>query len=745
MDDEDRSCFDSAQRATLSTNGESSSGKHLAVSEKEKHGCVVEDIQFLDKEERPVQAMQAGHPLTIRFQVQISADILFDPIFRLSLLSTADGSLMYTRHMGEDGWDISWLPRGQYASEWQTSQLFLPSGRYKVQIEAAVVPNGNYQRLFAVAASSDLEVTGRDPVDPARIAGGWKLQGAEDLGWQKGKDNWFFKHFEHAARVIIYYMLDDSPLLTGKILDVGCGDGITDLGVFLRKRPQLLVGLDMEDNFRELPRMMRENGFPFDSWPENLVFRQGDANHIPYPDDYFDVVISWGSLEHLTGGYWQALTEIRRVLKDGGLFFLHPGLYYANVGHHLGEFTSEPFVHLQRSPEELKEIVFAAQPHYLDRGGLVYSLADFWRYHAELNKMTVSKLERELRMLGFEFKKAAVRAEDLVTYTPALQQYSIQDLTTAEIYMTVVNRKAPPPEKVGHAVETTAGAPSGGPFDYAHYELLCKDRQWNRKLLAEYVPYFAGCHRVLDLACGAGIFLELLAEKGIPAVGVERNPSVAEWVQARGREVVQQDVLEFLTQPGDTYDGIFCSHFIEHLPFDQVLRLIELIALRLEPGGTLALVFPNPESMRMQLFGFWRDPEHVRFYHPELLEAVCRHYGLTVIHTNREEIPFAFPPPSWGTAFAEEKDGVVGNSGRGLRETVRDAYVKLLRLLRLVPRADLVALEERLRQEREDLLRQERIALQQVLAPWAEKATEAINRMWAWADNALIVCRKPGA
>jgi hypothetical protein len=40
-------------------------------------------------------------------------------------------------------------------------------------------------------------------------------------------------------------------------------------------------------------------------------------------------------------------------------------------------------------------------------------------------------------------------------------------------------------------------------------------------------------------------------------------------------------------------------------------------------------------------------------------------------------------------------------------------------------------------------LRQERAVLQQVLAPWAEKATWAINRMWAWADNALIVCRKP--
>lgn len=131
------------------------------------------------------------------------------------------------------------------------------------------------------------------------------------------------------------------------------------------------------------------------------------------------------------------------MLKDGGLFFLNPGLYYSHIGHHLGEFTAEPFVHLKKSPEELKEIVCTAQPRYMDRGGLAYSPADFWRYYSELNKITISQLERELRMLDFEFNKVAVRAADLVTYTPELQHYSIQDLTADEIYMAVVNRKTP--------------------------------------------------------------------------------------------------------------------------------------------------------------------------------------------------------------------------------------------------------------------------------------------------------------
>jgi len=32
----------------------------------------------------------------------------------------------------------------------------------------------------------------------------------------------------------------------------------------------------------------------------------------------------------------------------------------------------------------------------------------------------------------------------------------------------------------------------------------------------------------------------------------------------------------------------------------------------------------------MHLFHFWLDPQHVRFYHPKLIEAMLAHYGLPV-------------------------------------------------------------------------------------------------------------------
>ncbi len=113
--------------------------------------------------------------------------------------------------------------------------------------------------------------------------------------------------------------------------------------------------------------------------------------------------------------------------------------------------------------------------------------------------------------------------------------------------------------------------------------------------------------------------------------------------------------------------GSFCSHLLEHLPFGEVVRLIEEIVATLLPGGTLVFVFPNPGSIRLHLFGFWRDPEHIRFYTGSLIASVCRHYGLEVDYLNEEETPncletphlepisVSLPDPGWKGLFQGRK------------------------------------------------------------------------------------------
>ncbi|MEM9302786.1 MAG: class I SAM-dependent methyltransferase [Pseudomonadota bacterium] len=388
-------------------------------------------------------------PATVRIPISVASLIAFDVDVAVEILRAGDGEAIYRRHTGQDGLDIAWLPRGRYLLEWYVPRLKLEPGDYQLRVTL-------YYRLDgathpAASESFDLTVAG-EIIRAGEMQASWFMESEEgpaisELSWSKGHSDWFFRHFDHAARTVISYLLGDSPLLKGKVLDVGCGDGITDLGIFLRCQPEEMVGIDPFRGFDRLPGILEANHVPFDGPPEGLRFLGADGNHIPYPDDYFDVVVSWGSLEHIAGGYRQTLREIKRVLRDGGLFFCHPGLYYSNFGHHLGEFTNEPFVHLTRSPEELKRIVFDTPPNYMDRAGEFSPPEDYWRWYNELVPITVGEFEQELKLLEFDFYRVALRTEDLIEYHhPKLQDYGMQDLATVELYLSAFNRKSPRPD-----------------------------------------------------------------------------------------------------------------------------------------------------------------------------------------------------------------------------------------------------------------------------------------------------------
>jgi SAM-dependent methyltransferase len=321
----------------------------------------------------------------------------------------------------------------------------LPAGRYVAQVALWHVDAGN--TVKAAEATLDFEVDAGDGRGPHLS---WQVRSAdgtapiEALSWQRGASDWFYKHFDHAARTTATYLLGDSPLLKGRILDVGCGDGITDLGIALRWKPQELVGIDPFRGYERLPQILRDAHLPLDRLPENLRFTPDSANALPFADDSFDVVLSWGSLEHIVGGHAQALKEIRRVLKRDGLLMVHPGLFYSDVGNHLGEFAfarDEPYVHLKRPRDWLRERVLASEPDRMDRSGDLATPAQYWQWFTELNPITVPGFEHELRSLGFEPWRVALRTHDRVDYTPELQKYSFVDLAVGELYVSAWNRK----------------------------------------------------------------------------------------------------------------------------------------------------------------------------------------------------------------------------------------------------------------------------------------------------------------
>jgi SAM-dependent methyltransferase len=381
-------------------------------------------------------------------ELKLASALLFQPDAQLQILPASGEDVLYSHDLST-ALPVAWLPGGEYRLQCHLHDLSLPAGGYRLRL-IVFAEVGRERRALADRALpfSNPEVIAAEGLQqPA-----WSLQSkpgtvpVEDLAWNRGHEDWFFRHFDHAALVVTDYLLKRHPLLEGKILDVGCGDGLIDLGIFLRMRPEQLVGIDPFKGFERLPEVLADNhlsaGLLDDALSEGrLQFRAEDGNAIPYPDDHFDVVISWGSLEHIAGGYGRTLREIRRVLKRDGLLFVHPGLYYGALGNHLGEFFDDPFIHLKLPPDELREAVLSTPPRRMDRAGHIATPAEYWQWYTELNPIRVADFDRELRDLDFEPWRVALRSSDLVEYSPELQKYPMQDLATVELYLSAWNRK----------------------------------------------------------------------------------------------------------------------------------------------------------------------------------------------------------------------------------------------------------------------------------------------------------------
>jgi ubiquinone/menaquinone biosynthesis C-methylase UbiE len=97
----------------------------------------------------------------------------------------------------------------------------------------------------------------------------------------------------------------------GRVLDLGCGGG--HVGFKAAPYAKEVVAYDLSaEMLAALSREAAKRGIA------NLVTKQGRAEHLPFDDGSFDVVLSRFSAHH-----WQdfpaALREARRVLKSGGI------------------------------------------------------------------------------------------------------------------------------------------------------------------------------------------------------------------------------------------------------------------------------------------------------------------------------------------------------------------------------------------------------------------------------------------
>jgi ubiquinone/menaquinone biosynthesis C-methylase UbiE len=183
---------------------------------------------------------------------------------------------------------------------------------------------------------------------------------SDGAGLQAGREEFadgqrFFRHF-HGA-------LKPSDLAGKKLLDVGCGYG--GRTVFYEKQcdAAAVFGVEPHEAMVQRCRMLA------DELSASASFDVGFAERLPYPDDEFDVVVSFDVLEHCEDPRL-AVREMVRVLRPGGRCFNVFPTYRGARSHHLGYVTGVPAIHRIFHPDTLIEVMNDAIEREPDRVGI---------------------------------------------------------------------------------------------------------------------------------------------------------------------------------------------------------------------------------------------------------------------------------------------------------------------------------------------------------------------------------------
>lgn len=137
-----------------------------------------------------------------------------------------------------------------------------------------------------------------------------------------------------------------------------------------------------------------------------------------------------------------------------------------------------------------------------------------------------------------------------------------------------------------------------------------------RRTATTYAAMFPTGSTVVDVGFGQGHFLEVAAEHGHRAIGIDRDAQLVADAKARGLDAITADVRDIADTLGQPVDGIMASHLIEHLPADDLTAVLTDMAGVLRPGGIAVLTTPNLGDWRVASEWFWLDPTHVRPYPP---------------------------------------------------------------------------------------------------------------------------------
>lgn len=148
-------------------------------------------------------------------------------------------------------------------------------------------------------------------------------------------------------------LLELVPLEARKILEVGCGTGVT--GKVLKEiNGRMVVGVDVVESVK----------FQAEAVYDKFILCDIEKTDIDYPAGYFDCIIYGDVLEHLVDP-WTLLEKHSRMLRNGGLIIASiPNLRHYSI---------------------LKDLAFRGRFEYKERGILDRTHLRFFTLHSILS------------------------------------------------------------------------------------------------------------------------------------------------------------------------------------------------------------------------------------------------------------------------------------------------------------------------------------------------------------------------
>ncbi len=143
--------------------------------------------------------------------------------------------------------------------------------------------------------------------------------------------------------------------------------------------------------------------------------------------------------------------------------------------------------------------------------------------------------------------------------------------------------------------------------------------------------------RILDVGCGDGFHLKLLAEFGSPDWALEGVDASERAVRAaRARNLtVHLGTIQQLSLPADSYDLALLIATIEHV--DDPAGVLRAVHRILRPGGRALIVTDNTDTPSFRMFagrhwGGYHFPRHWNLFNPRNLRRLATDQGFLVDH-----------------------------------------------------------------------------------------------------------------